>query len=143
MNHILACLLALLFSLSGPAMKGNAVIWHSPLAAKTAVHGHHPLPKFLGGDASQLLSKLDPKIHTEFHQILRQNLKDAGIPLNVGRKGGSAADWAQYMQFNPGGQRTAFDSVLNASRAIDTKYSTQITQDMWKNIMSGSFTPYP
>jgi len=113
------------------------------LAAKTALNGHHPLPKFLGGDASQLLSKIDPKIHTEFHQILRQDLKDAGMPLRVGGKGGSAADWAQYMQFNPGAQRTAFDSVLNASRAIDTKYGTQITQDVWKNVMPGNFTPYP
>jgi hypothetical protein len=114
-----------------------------PPAAKTALHGHHPLPKFLGGDASQLLSKLDPKLHTEFHQLLRQNLKDAGIPLNVGGRGGSAADWAQYMQFNPAAQRTAFDSVLNASRAIDTKYGTQITQDVWRNVMQGNFTPYP
>jgi hypothetical protein len=113
------------------------------LAAKTALHGHHPLPKFLGGGASQLLSKLDPKLHTEFHQLLRQNLKDAGIPLNVGGRGGSAADWAQYMQFNPAAQRTAFDSVLNASRAIDTKYGTRITQDVWKNVMQGNFTPYP
>jgi hypothetical protein len=35
------------------------------------------------------------------------------------------------------------NSVLNASRAIDTKYGTQITQDVWKNVMPGNFTPYP
>jgi len=112
-------------------------------AERTVLHLHHPLPKFLGGDANQLLSKLDPNIHQEFHQILRQNLKDAGIPLNVGGRGGSAADWAEYMQLNPGAQRAAFDSVLNASRVIDKKYGTQITQDVWMNVMQGNFTPFP
>jgi hypothetical protein len=47
------------------------------------------------------------------------------------------------MQFSAGAQRTAFDSILNASRAIDTKYGTQITQDVWENVMQGNFTPYP
>jgi RHS repeat-associated protein len=110
---------------------------------KGAAHLHHPIAKFLGGDANQILTKLEPKIHTEFHDLLRQNLKDAGIPLNVGGRGGSAADWARYMQFNPGAQRTAFDAVLDASRAIDVKYGTEITQDVWKNLIPGNFTPYP
>ncbi len=35
MAKILSSLLTLLFFLSGPASKGNAEIWHSPLAAKT------------------------------------------------------------------------------------------------------------
>lgn len=35
MNHLLTCLLALLVFLSGPAMRGNVEIWHSPLAAET------------------------------------------------------------------------------------------------------------
>jgi hypothetical protein len=35
MKYIWTCLLALLFFLSGPATKGNAAIWHSPLAAKS------------------------------------------------------------------------------------------------------------
>jgi hypothetical protein len=44
---------------------------------------------------------------------------------------------------NPGAQRTVFDSVLNASRATDTKYGTQITRDVWKNVVQGNFTTYP
>ena len=36
MTRFLACLLTLLFSLSGPAMEGNAVIWQSTLAAEGA-----------------------------------------------------------------------------------------------------------
>lgn len=110
-------------------------------AAKAAIHSHHPLPKFLGGDTGQLLSKLESKVHTEFHQLLRQNLKAAGIPLDAANT--SSRAWQQYMLANPGAQRTAFDSVLNASRAIDTKYGTQITQDVWKNVMPGNFSPYP
>jgi len=47
------------------------------------------------------------------------------------------------MKANPDAQRTAFDAILNASRAIDEKYGTQITQDVWQNIMQGNFTPYP
>jgi hypothetical protein len=35
MFQLLSSLLALLLFLNGPAMKGNAEIWHSPLAAKT------------------------------------------------------------------------------------------------------------
>jgi hypothetical protein len=36
-RHILFWLLALLFSLSGPALNGNVEIWHSTLAAETTV----------------------------------------------------------------------------------------------------------
>ena len=34
MTTIISSLLVLLFFLSGPVMKGNAEIWHSPLAAE-------------------------------------------------------------------------------------------------------------
>ena len=36
MTHIWICLLALFFSLNGPAMERNAAFWQSSLAAKTA-----------------------------------------------------------------------------------------------------------
>jgi hypothetical protein len=70
-------------------------------------------------------------------------LRNADIPLSVGGKGGSAADWEAYMLVNPGSQRKAFDAVLDASRYIDAQYGTKITQDVWQNIMQGSFTAYP
>lgn len=97
----------------------------------------------MGGDAKQVLSKIDSGVHSELHSVLRQNLKDAGIPLNVGGRGGSAADWARYMNANPGAQRTALDAVLDASRAVDARNGTSITQDVWRNIMSDRFTPFP
>ena len=38
MMHIFKCLLVLLFFASGPAMKGDAEIWHSTLAARATPH---------------------------------------------------------------------------------------------------------
>ena len=105
--------------------------------------GHHSLPKFLGGDAKQALSKISSDAHKELHAELRANLKEAGIPLNVGGKGGSAADWTRYMNANPGAQRKAFDAVLDASRTIDLKHGTSITQDVWRNIIENKFTAFP
>ncbi len=122
-------------------LRGASEFFVAPANALT--HGHHPLPKFLGGDTAQTLSRLDPKIHREFHSLLRSNLKEAGIPLNVGGRGGSAADWAQYMNTHPGAQRDAFDAVLGVSRSIDAKYGTSITQDVWHSVMGGNFTPHP
>jgi RHS repeat-associated protein len=102
---------------------------------------HHPLPKFLGGEADQVLSTLDPGIHSELHELLRQNLQDAGIPLDAANT--SSAMWEQYLRSNPGAQRTAFDAVLSSSRAIDAKYGTQVTQDVWKSLVQGNLTPHP
>jgi hypothetical protein len=112
-------------------------------AAPLLVDQHHPLPRFLGGDATQVLSRLDQKTHQEFHILLRRRLKGVGIPLNVGGRGGTYRDWANYMNQNPGAQRKAFDAVLDTCRAIDVKHGTTITQDVWNNIMQGHFTPHP
>ncbi|MCS7338576.1 MAG: RHS repeat-associated core domain-containing protein, partial [Verrucomicrobiae bacterium] len=121
----------------GPVKRGVELI------TEAFTHSHHPIPKFLGGHADQVLSELDPNIHVEFHQLLGQNLKERGIPLNVGGIGGSAVDWRMYMWATPEAQRNAFDAVPETSRAIDTKYGTQLTQDVWKNILEGKFTPMP
>ncbi|MBI2805644.1 MAG: hypothetical protein HYX68_11760 [Planctomycetes bacterium] len=110
--------------------------------APVSTHGHHPIPKFLGGNGAQTRSRLDVPIHNEFHSLLRKNLRKAGIPLNVGGRGGSAADWRRYMNAAEGRQRTAFDAVLQTSRAIDAKHGTNITQDVWKNIMEKNFKAF-
>jgi RHS repeat-associated protein len=110
---------------------------------QAVTHGHHPIPQFLGGNAKQELTQLPQPIHTEFHQVLNQNLKDAGIPLNVGGVGGSRENWIDYMLANPGTQNTALDAVLDASRAVDQKYGTNITQDVWRNLMDDNFRQLP
>ena len=112
-------------------------------AAKVATDRHHSLPKFLGGFANQDLIKIPKAIHKEFHRLLRQELKAVGIPLNIGGKGGSALDWAQYFRLNQGAQRTALDGVLGASRFIDAKHGTNITQTVWQNIMNRNFKVFP
>jgi hypothetical protein len=112
-------------------------------AAKISTELHHSLPKFLGGFVDQVLTKLSKPVHKDFHSLLRENLKNAGIPLNVGGRGGSAADWARYMTADPDAQKKAFDAVLEASRAIDVKHGTNIVQDVWRNLIGGNFTPYP
>jgi hypothetical protein len=105
--------------------------------------GHHSIPRFLGGFSRQALIQLPRSVHVEFHSMLRKKLKDAGIRLNVGGKGGSAADWARYFSANPGTQRKALDAVLDASREIDYKYGTDVTEHVWKHLLEGGFTAIP
>lgn len=104
-----------------------------------ATQGHHPIPKFLGGEEIQELARLPTTQHAEFHALLRQELKSAGFPAKVGLNG-SRADWIQYFTANPGSQRQAYDAVFNASRQIDYKYGTNLAQTVWKNLYSDSFT---
>ena len=120
------------------------------LLVHNACDGHHAIAKFLGGNKLQNLAHIPRSVHRELHSLLRSELRSAGIPLSVGGKGGSAADWARYMAANPGSQAVAFDAILNASRAIDTKWGTNTVQSFWRNLqsfwrnlMSGNFTPYP
>lgn len=111
--------------------------------AKVATDLHHPLPKFLGGFPDQVRSKLPTAVHTEFHGLLWENLKAAGIPLPIGGSNGSTAKWADYFVRFPGTQRIAFDAVLRASRSTDMKHGTNITQDVWQNVMEHKFKAYP
>ena len=135
-------------TISGAAI-GNALLFGGITVVamsngpSPSVHGHHPIPKFLGGDINQSLSKVSPEIHLEFHKWLRHYLREANIPLPVGGPGGSAADWARFMIANLGSQRKALDAVLRASRGIDAKHGLRITLDVWKNLMEGAFTLYP
>jgi hypothetical protein len=112
-------------------------------ARRAVSHGHHPIPKFLGGAVNQVLATVPESVHRDFHRLLRQNLRKAGLPLNVGGRGGSAADWARYFNANPGTQRIALDVVMNTSRAIDYKHGTQITHAVWQNVVDGSLQTFP
>ena len=111
------------------------------LAAKEAANAlHHSLPKFLGGEISQVIGKKIPAaIHREFHSLLKKALKARGIPLPIGGVDGSAPRWARYFLENEGAQQKAFEAVLEVSRLIDKKYGTSITQDVWKNIMGKNY----
>jgi hypothetical protein len=99
---------------------------------------HHPLPKFLGGNTEQLLYKLPKEFHKEFHAVLREDLKAAGLTLPIGGKGGSTDEWLQHFFRNPGSQAKGLDAVLKASRTIDKKYGTSLTQSVWSNLTGGN-----
>jgi len=104
------------------------------------MNDHHSIPKFLGGDGDQDLEGLDKYLHGAFHNLLRQNLLDAGFP---DASNTSASAWAGYFQNNPGSQDDALDILLDTSRTFDATYGTQVTQSIWQNIMDGNYTSYP
>ncbi len=104
---------------------------------------HHPLPKFLGGDVEQLLAKVPTDIHQEFHDVLREELKAAGLNLPIGGRNGSSQAWAEYLSKDAARQGIAFDAVLKASRAIDAKHGTSITDSVWKNLVGQNFMLFP
>jgi len=91
----------------------------------------------------QIYSKIVPKLHAKYHSLLAKKLKDADIPLPIGGKNGSTKAWAEFMRANPCAQRKAFDAVLEAARELDAQYGTEITQDVWRNIIAANFKPYP
>jgi hypothetical protein len=65
------------------------------------------------------------------------------LPLRVGGPGGSRTDWGNYFMSNPGSQRTAFDTLLDTSRAFDYERGTSITSGVWDNLLKGNFEPSP
>lgn len=104
---------------------------------------HHPLAKFLGGEPKQFLAEIPRPIHQEFHALLREELRAAGFTLRIGGPGGEAARWAAHFSKNNGSQGRAFDAVLRASRAIDAKHGTTVTQWVWQNLIGKRFFHVP
>jgi hypothetical protein len=104
---------------------------------------HHSLPKFLGGDFEQLLYRLPKAVHEELHSLLAVELKNAGLNLPIGGTTGSKLAWMTFFRNNPGAQGKALDAVLKASRAIDAKHGTSVTQSVWKNLMGNNITFVP
>jgi hypothetical protein len=46
------------------------------------------------------------------------------------------------MTSNPGSQVEAFDILFDVSREIDLKYGTNVTSDLWDNIINELFTEF-
>jgi hypothetical protein len=104
---------------------------------------HHPLPMFLGGEEEQVRAIIPKSVHDEFHSLLRTELRDAGFRLNIGSPSGSTPKWREMFEKNAGSQGKAFDAVLKASRAIDMKHGTEITQKVWENLAGKRFLYFP
>jgi hypothetical protein len=95
-----------------------------------AIHQHHVWAKYLGGPHVQEREALRQSLHIEVHGAIRTAMKEAGFPLNVGGKGGSTADWAQYFQEHPGRFDKAMDVVRQVSRDFDRKYGTSMAEKL-------------
>ena len=103
----------------------------------------YPLPKVLPGEPTQLLAEIPRSIHQEFHSLLRDESHAAGFELRIGSKGGRTADWLRHFKEYAGSQGKAFDAVLKASRAMDAKHGTSVTQWVWKNLVGKNATFIP
>jgi hypothetical protein len=103
-------------------------------------HGHHPIPKVLGGPSHQALETLTAGMHSKFHSMLAANLKGGGFDLPIGGKRGSAQAWSRYFTENPGSQKKAHDIVRRTSTEFDRQYGTNLTRST-KRVCTGSRIP--
>lgn len=89
-------------------------------------HGHHPIPKVIGGPSDQALETLTAGLHGKFHSMLGGNLKKGGFDLPIGGKRGSTQAWSRYFSENPGSQKRAQDIVRQTSKEFDKQYGTNL-----------------
>jgi hypothetical protein len=108
-----------------------------------ACPGHHPIPKFLGGNEKQELARIDQVVHNEFHSELRQELRAVGLDRPIGGTTGSRDLWLDGFQRNPGLQDQAMGAVYRASATIDAKYGTNLVGSFLSNLTNGNFVRIP
>ena len=89
-------------------------------------HGHHSIPKVLGGPSDQALETLTAGMHGRFHSMLAASLKKGGFDLPIGGKRGSAQAWSRYFSENPGSQKRAQDIVHQTSKQFDKQFGTDL-----------------
>lgn len=116
------------WGLAGNGWKYGAIAGAATKVSPAAMHGHHPIPKVLGGNANQSLVPLPQKLHTGagtgFHQQLSKRLKSEFGHGTYGSKGSTQA-WDRYFRANPGAQQKAFDILLETSQAFDAQHGTK------------------
>jgi RHS repeat-associated protein len=96
--------------------------------------GHHPVPKFMGGDKLQWLeTALTKEQHVEFHKDLALNLKKHGFP---DARNTSTSTWDKLLK-QDGAQQKAYDTLLDTARDFDQKHGTNLVHDVWKNVAEG------
>jgi hypothetical protein len=89
------------------------------------IHNHHPLPKFMGGDANQELVPLPEKLHVSLHSDLTGALRQAGF-LRVGGRGGGRVDWAKYFAEDPDRREQAISILRRVTTNFDRANGTSI-----------------
>ncbi|HXA40281.1 MAG TPA: hypothetical protein VNW53_14880 [Phenylobacterium sp.] len=98
-----------------------------PAVVRGIVHGHHPLPRFMGGAADQQLARLHQSIHQMFHADLGAALREAGFP-RVGGRGGGTEDWTAFFKENPDAENRAIETLQRVTRDFDKKNGTKISK---------------
>ncbi len=121
----------------------DGVLVHNMCASKEAMEGHHPIPKFMGGNKKQDLYKVDADAHRlrpgNYHSQLSAALKKkVGFSGNV-----STYEWKILMDSTKGTQRQALDTLLEVSRKFDAEHGTEFTHHVWKQIMQKGFEVFP
>jgi hypothetical protein len=92
-------------------------------------HGHHALPKFMGGTADQGLADMAPPMHSEFHDALRTELRKAGLPP-VGGKTGSTEMWLDAFAKDPTKRDKAIEILKRVTHDFDVERGTSITPNL-------------
>jgi len=106
-------------------------------------HGHHPIPRFMGGAADQALADMAPPMHRAFHDALRTELRKAGFPP-VGGTSGSAEVWLKMFKADPTKRQQAIDILKRVSRDFDVERGTSIWPNLDRELgMAKAGTPPP
>jgi hypothetical protein len=88
-------------------------------------HGHHPIPKFMGGAADQTLADMAPPMHRAFHEALVRELRKAGFPP-VGGTSGSAKIWQKMFAEDPAKREQAIEILKRVTRDFDIERGTSV-----------------
>ncbi|SFI65617.1 RHS repeat-associated core domain-containing protein [Jannaschia pohangensis] len=110
--------------------------------------GHHPIPKFLGGDSSQQLyyfkgSKTvlgHTALPIEFHRGLHRGLSNR-FGIRVGGRRGGKTDWRAAFNDprNDIRQRDVLAETLRYARRFDRQYGTDSARAMYFNLRAGRY----
>ncbi|MDD3471101.1 MAG: polymorphic toxin-type HINT domain-containing protein, partial [Thermoguttaceae bacterium] len=120
----------------------DGVLVHNMCASRKPTEGHHPIPKFMGGNKKQDLYDVDRLLHRgadKYHSLLSAALqRKLGLPGNASKEA-----WRELMESTAGAQKQALDTLLDVSRKFDAEHGTEFTQQVWRQIMQKGFEVFP
>jgi len=98
--------------------------------------GHHPWPKYLGGDRKQWLASVDQRDHADFHRLLDKASMDAGFPEYYKWGKIDKDEIGQHLQ-NQDNFRAMANIVYDTTRQFDADRGTNILGALAKTIYGG------
>jgi hypothetical protein len=140
MGQLLSSLLTLLFFLSGPALKGNIEIWHSPLAAKTAATLADDLAAAASRAGNTVGPGRGPVYGTQVHSAFANEVRAFGNPnvrSEVSFLNGRIVDYGtpgsvrlDAVQFGPNNQVLSVFDLKTGSATLTPQRILQIQQQV-------------